>query len=334
LRSGDGLFAWEFIHYLKADSMLSVGSVKGQDKWLERQHGCFGAPTDRDIERYIEKYKPDVILFSETPFNFNLFEIARKHGIKTIGVGMHESPTFPRLNPDVLVCLCASAWEKASHPNKVKMFLPIGLELFPYRERSGHVFVFNLGYIGFNDRRQIGATLQAFKAAGGKNTLIIRAQANEHLLPDMPHGYEKSKNSDYDYTYPRIIRRIYNYDSPTDIYREGDISIQVSAYGGYERMILESMASGMPTLTMNADPMNMFQPDEDFLMPPHPEPLKSSHTWDTIYNRVDVDELADKFRWLAKIDTRKYSHAARKVAKSMSWESGKYTQAWRDIIEG
>ncbi|MFA5467052.1 MAG: hypothetical protein WC251_04290, partial [Candidatus Izemoplasmatales bacterium] len=196
-----------------------------------------------------------------------------------------------------------------------------------------HEFIFNLGYVGFCDRRQTGAVLEAFKAAGGKNTLIVRAQANEHKLPDMPHGYEKSKDSDYDYTYPRIIRRIYNYDSPTDIYREGDISIQVSAYGGYERMILESMASGMPTLTMNADPMNIFQPDEDFLMPSHPQELRSSHAWNTIYNRVDVGELTEKFKWLAKIDTRKYSRKARKVAEGMSWESGKYTKAWRDIIK-
>ena len=127
-----------------------------------------------------------------------------------------------------------------------------------------------------------------------------------------------------------------NYPHPADIYEDGDIAILPIAYGGYERSILESMASGMPTLTMDADPMNQYQHDPDLLVEPSRQ-YEFSEQWvfDTIYSEVSVGVLRAKMEWLLTIDTAKYSRRARRQAGAQSWESKDldYKNAWLETME-
>jgi glycosyltransferase involved in cell wall biosynthesis len=210
------------------------------------------------------------------------------------------------------------AWEKCHLQNKVLLFLPIGIEMFPFKERKDHVFVANLGYGGINDRRQLGAIARAFRAIKDPDArLIINSQ---HHLPGGVLVEDQ-----------RVTLNLKNYPTPTDIYREGDISILPIAYGGYERSILESMASGMPTLTMNADPMNLFQHDSDFLIDPaRVYRFSDQYVVNTDYNEVAVETLKAKMEWLLTIDTPLYSQRARAQAEAQSWESREidYKRVW------
>lgn len=279
-------------------------------------------PTRKEMMDYFRAYRPNVVLFIETPFSLELYKIARRHRCKVVGIPMHETFSAARLTPDLFICTCREAWEKAAG-NKKLLFLPIGLELFPFRERTGHTFVSSIGYGGVNDRRQIGKIVKAFKDLRDSSArLIINSQA------PLPKGVRINDS--------RVTLNLQTYPEPKDVYAEGDISILPIAYGGYERPILESMASGMPTLTMDADPMNLFQHDSDFLLKPFRK-YEITDQWvrHTVYNEVSARALREKMQWLLTIDTPKYSRQARTQAEAQSWESKDtdYVGIWRDALE-
>ena len=321
--SGIGLFVYELWKYLDGDSILSIDAgIKGREVWTERQLNAKRPPSKDQIAEYFEKYEPTHILFLETPFSDSLYDIAQRHGVKVVGIPMAETFNVLGLRPDLLICPSLESWRKTSRRAKL-LFLPIGLELFPFKLRKGHTFVLNIGYGGPHDRRQSVRVVQAFEHLGEDARLIINTQAT-----GFPKEIEKLKD-------PRIQKHLGSKPLPKDIYSEGDIAINIMAYGGYERPILESMASGMPCLTTNADPMNLFQHDSDFLMEPSERILIKSTQWvtDTYYNKVSVDDLIQKMRWLQEIDTEKYSKWARRQAEAQSWESGRYKDLWLETIE-
>lgn len=321
--SGIGVFCFELWKYLGADSILSIDAgIKGQEVWTERQLTVGRPPTVNNLEEFFETYKPDLIAYVETPFSDKLLSIAHRHNCKVVGIVMHETYNVTRLAADALICPCETAWSKALG-KKYLLFLPIGLSLFPYRERTGHTFNASIGYGGVNDRRQIAKVVPAFRSLDDPNArLIINSQAS------IPMGVNVKDD--------RITVNHKTFPEPKDVYAEGDISILPIAYGGYERNILESMASGMPCLTMDADPMNLFQHDPDFLIQPCKKwILNGQWVANTVYNEVSIEDLKAKMEWLLTIDTEKYSLRARAQAEAQSWESEEipYRQTWLDTLE-
>lgn len=322
--SGVGVFMWEFIRYLGADSILSIDNpVKGREQWLERQVNTARPPPDREIEEYIRAYRPDVLLFIETPFSQSVYGLAKRYGIRTVAIPMHETFASSRLAADLLICPCFSAWEKA-RGNKVLLFLPIGLELFPYQERTGHTFVVNIGYAVHGDRRQSAVVVEAFRRLPNPEARLIL-----HSQQAWPDGAVVDD--------PRIEYRLGNNEHPSDNYRDGDILLAPMAYEGYGRTVLEGMASGMPVLTTDADPMNLFQHDPDLLVEPC-ERFHWSGRWvkGVVYNRISVEDMQRKLEWLLTIDTAKYSRRARKQAEAQTWESGDidYKSLWIKALKG
>ena len=319
LCSGLGLFNWDWLHAF-GDSILSVGSGKGpQQVWTDRQLSTQRPPHVNQIENYFETYQPDVLLFMETVFNGKLYGIAKRRGIKVVGIPMHETRTIVAPWPDLVICTCETAWHKTGG-NKALLFLPIGLDLFPFKLRTGHTFVMSLGYDGMRDRRQAAVTIRAFCSFDDPDMrMIVNSQTN------FPGRIDD----------PRIEYRLQNYPEPKDPYKDGDIFLAPIAYGGYERTILEAMSCGMPTLTTDADPMNLFQHDKDFLIQPYKKyEFSQAYVSDTVYNEVSFEAMRDKIEWLLKIPTGKYSERARAQAVAQSWESGYYKDVWLDALRG
>jgi hypothetical protein len=327
LASGIGVFGWELWHYL-GDSILSVASPeKGQEVWTERQTVASRPPSDRSITDYLDEYKPEVVMFLETPFSMNIYNLCRARGIATVAIPMHETFSAKRLVPDLMACTNSISYRQAAGKNRELIFLPIGLELFKYRKRTGHTFVCNVGYGGVHDRRQAQAIIRAFHRITDPDArLILNAQSR---WPDgvTPGQWAKDK---------RITFNLINYPHPSDIYEMGDISILPIAYGGYERTILESMASGMPTLTVAAEPMCLYQHDPRFLIKPWQQyRITKNWVYNVLYNRVKVEDLQEKMEWLLTIDTPKFSERARRQAEAQSWESTKidYKKTWMEMLK-
>lgn len=326
LTSGIGVFCREFIDYLGVDSILSVEIIKGQERWLKRQVDTPFPIPKRVVLDYLIDYRPDVVMFIETAFSDDLLWLAESRGVKTVAISMHETWDQRKLKgADLVACPCFSALEKAqaNRANAKLMFLPIGLEMFPFRERTGHVFTQNLGYNEFNDRRQTAKVVRAFQSIRDPDARLILSCQGQ-----WPPGVKVHDS--------RITYRQRETATPTENYEDGDIAILPMAYEGYGRTILESMASGMPVLTMDADPMNLFQHDPDFLLTPARRNVRNGRCMhNTVYNEVSVRDLAVKMQWLLTIDTLRYSRAARATAESMSWESTTvdYKKIWLETLE-
>ena len=328
ISSGIGCFIRELFDYLGDEntSILSVNAgIKGQEKWTDRQYSAGRPPSQREITEYLDTFTPDVVLFIETPFAEALYPLCRQRGIKTIAVPMHETFSAARLKSDLMICTCYSAYEKAQGADVRLLFLPIGLEMFPFVERTGHTFLMNIGYGGPHDRRQSSKVVHAFQMCDNPDArLIVNCQQSQ-----FPPGV---KVPDERITYFTGSRT-----HPREVYNEGDIYLAPMAYGGYERPILEAMASGMPTLTTNADPMNLFQHDSRFLIEPCRKWLIKNSEWvvNTIYNEVSAEDLAEKMRWLMTIDTAKFSARARAQAFAQSWEDIEipYLETWKGVLE-
>lgn len=290
--------------------------------WTDRQLTVPRPPNNRAVERYFKTFKPDVVLFLETPFAMSVYQYAREYNCVTVGIPMHETFAARRLAADWLFCPNKTAYRKAQG-NKKLIFLPIGVKMFPFKERTGHTFVTNIGFGGVHDRRQSSVIARAFSQLRNPDArLIMRAQRQ------WPDGAIVKDT--------RITYDLNDYPHPRDIYREGDISILPMAYEGYGRTILESMASGMPTLTTNADPMNSYQHDRDFLIRYHSSYM-CTDKWvkATKYHQVGLEDMKKKLEWLLTIDTRKYSHRARRQAVAQSWESTEidYKGTWLRELE-
>lgn len=328
---------------LKADSIISVGNrVKGQDRWMDRQTTCGGKPSIKQLTEHFEKYEPTTVLFFETPFAKELFDVAARFGCKVVGIPMHEMDNADKLaRCDRVICTCKESLRKTNHSDKREMLLPISSGLFPFMKREGHTFLVNIGYGGVNDRRQVKRTAEAFgRIKDDSARLIFKSQVpfpkeyepdeSEDPYADRPEIYEDNKKYIRD---PRVTYNDENYDEPTRVYEQGDISILPIAYGGYERSITESMLCGLPTLTVDACPMNMYQSDRHFLLKPcKVYKLNKSWVYETYYNEVSVDDLRAKMEWLLTIDTGRYSDEARWWAEDNTWESGKYTDEWMDAL--
>ena len=321
--SGIGLFGYELYKYLDGDSILSIGSVKGpQEVWSDRQLSTYRPPADPVMRDYFGRFLPEIVMFIETPFSANLFSMAHTYGAKTVAITMHETCMVTTASrADLVICPCYSAWEKSHTASKKLLFLPIGIELFPFRERTGHVFLMNIGYGGPQDRRQAETVIKAFCSLTDPNArMIVNSQVN------FPGRIDD----------PRIEYRLQNFPEPKDCYADGDIYLSPTAYDGYGRPVLEAMACGLPCLTTDADPMNLFQHDHDFLVDPSGfERMTESWIEDTIYNRVSIEDVKKKMEWLLTIDTAKYSERARKQAEVQSWESAEpdYKAIWLQTLE-
>lgn len=317
------MFAHELINVLDIDSVLSIGSVKGQEKWMERQLTTCNPPPLGRIEEYLGTCRPEVVLFMETPFSANLLSYAHKYNARTAGIVMHENfqPIWHRV--DKVICPCNVAYEKALARglDGIPLFLPISQQMFPFTERTGNTFLVNAGYGGVNDRRQLHAIVKAFEALNDPEArLIINSQST---LPER-----------LSWTHRGIEVRKRELKNPADTYRDGDIYLGISAYGGYERPILEAMLSGLPTVVMNAEPMSLFQHDKDFHLASESEYIFSSE-WvnDTVYSSVNVEDLTEKMRWLLTIDTPKYSRWARAQAEAQTWEGNpEYKRLWLECL--
>jgi glycosyltransferase involved in cell wall biosynthesis len=234
---------------------------------------------------------------------------------KSRGLKVHFLALWEWFNPydpikkliDKIICpnrYCEFVVRKFGFENTVNLTWPVDVRHLPERLIFGpaKTFVHIAGKIGHDDRKATVLTLQAFHCALGKDiSLIVHSQAP---LPE--------EISD-----PRITCSIGNIPDYLDLYREGDVFIQVSKAEGLGLCILEAIACGLPVLTTNYPPMNEYGLDRRMLVQTHwgkKPSLQANYIPNAHLKIPRVRNLTKRIEWCATHDMTPLSSGNRKWA--------------------
>ena len=275
--------------------------------WYPNEQVVLGIPNKNDIAEFLQGL--DVVITAETPYNFDLYRLAKKRGIKTICV---ENPEFydhvkyPELPlPDVIIL--PSVWledEIRSHAESkgVKVYQihhPVDRQETPFTLRDQANFIHIAGKPAAHDRNGTWDYLAA-----------------------MPDG----RVTVQDETFARQIRKRYRhskvYDDVTDqkmLYQMGNILVFPRKYGGNCLPLNEALSSGMPVIMPDISPNNNLLPKEWLVTARKTSEFHPRGKVD-IYS-VDRVDLLRVIEWFKSADMKEQSMIADITADSISWET-------------
>lgn len=257
----------------------------------------------------------DVMLFFETPFDWELLPFCREHGVRTVLMPMYECmpETWPH-QPDAIVN--PSLLDQQYFPRGT--FVPVPVDV-PWRQRTrAEVFVHNAGWGGIGGRNGTREVIDALQYLRSDAKVIIRSQA-----ADIP-------------TSDRAEIRIGT--APQDsLYDEGDVFLFPEKNNGLSLPLQEARASGMLVMATDRFPMNAWLPNdveyqdgEESFVPLMANPLIPVRSYEPSriggcveFQKAVIDprDVAAKIdEWYGR-DIGEYSLSGRQWAEENSWES-------------
>lgn len=322
-QTGLGYQTRDYHKWLKPDKtiLIDLSPLNGnpQNDWYEPSMTIQGIPSRILIHQMLNDI--DILLTAETPYNLDLYSIAKERGIKTICV---ENPEFydhvkyPNFDmPDMIIL--PSVWKEAeirAHAESrgtkvVQLHHPVDRADFPFRQRTTTYPLHIAGKPAANDRNGTWEFMQA-----------------------CPDGRVTTQSSDLAWN----IRRRYRHSDvrtdiqqPQQIYSLGDILVFPRKYGGNCLPLNEALSSGMPVIMTDIEPNNHILPPE-WLVPARKTDSFEPRTTVDIFT-ADVDRLRERIQWV-KDNIESESKRANKIADTISWVTllPKWQEAIRSIL--
>lgn len=263
----------------------------------------------------------DTIICIETPFGDQTFRWAKELGMRTVLIPMWESfhPMSPAYqNVDLYLCPSFRCYQEVPFDHKMFLPWPVDTDEFQFRHRTGHArtFIHNAGSGGAGGRKGTRETILGFVEADVPETeLRVRVQRSE-LCEELTNWLK----SDVMLDDPRITIEHENVPERSELYQAGDVLILPSHYEGHSLVGIEAMASGLPLITTDADPMNELSKDRTLLAKVDRREKAGTLNPHCMRNFVSIDDLAEKIRWCATNDMSEISTMNRQIIeKEHSW---------------
>jgi hypothetical protein len=282
-----------------------TGYKSDLDKYVEADYWyCpMFEPTFEQLDGFLRDI--DIVFTVETPYNHNLFSLARARGIKTVlqynheWLQHHQEPDLPK--PDLF--LAPSEWNRDKMPWPTKyLHVPVDREKFPFKQRSkAKKFLHIAGHRTFGDRNGTATLLDALPLIKSNVEIIIRTQ------DELPRPYTDHKLT--------IIRD--DVGDRRDLYNDEDVLILPRKYGGLSLQLNEALSLGMVPIMLNIPPQNGFLLKESLVAPHFVEKTM-------IKTPIDVftcapEDLAKKIDDLAAQDISYFSKESGAIAHLMDW---------------
>lgn len=291
--TGLGVQSKEFFNHIPCKALVIdfSGMVPGLDlltpnldwypgqtvfKWGS-QHNLRGDIPRHIIAEFIKDI--DVLFAMETPYDYNIFEMCRQRGVKTILQLNYEFLDFPSGLPAPDLFAAPSLWNFENIPgNKTFLPVPVNTRNFTHA-RKGKTFVHIAGRPAEHTRNGTDTFFKSLQYVENEIDVIVRSQcpinipavrSNVNLIID----FTNKKNYFENYT--------------------GGVLVMPRKYGGLCLPINEAIAAGMPVIATDISPNNTWLP-ADWL-------VSSNHvTSFQCKKHVDVYE-ADPIALAKKID--------------------------------
>lgn len=208
------------------------------------------APSVLEMEEYLDRYKPDVVLTWEVPGSWEYPELWQKRGVKWVHMVHWDwfAPKYKHLwklahlvSPNKM---CMNILKRNFGLYSTLLAVPVDTVRLKYEERTRALrFVSIYGFGGAHDRRSLPEILDAWRIMAAPPSLRIMAQKE----PPELSGKAPLRNVEVLFG---------NTPEPGDLYNDADIAVQPSRYEGVGVSMLEAQARGVPVIAVDAPPMN------------------------------------------------------------------------------
>jgi glycosyltransferase involved in cell wall biosynthesis len=325
-RTGLGYQTKAIYEHLKPNKtlVLDISMHNGQeqiDGWYQGEYHVKDFPKKDTIQRFLSGL--DLVFTCETPYNYELFAIAKAMGVKTVNqynpeffdYFLHDYP-----KPDLLLAPSlwkfkeVDNWAKANNVKHKYLHLPVDREQFKFKLRTTKKMFHVAGKPAEHDRNGTWDFMMAVP-----NGIVITQK--EALAKEIRTRYRHSN----------VFTGISN---PETIYNFGDVMIMPRRYGGNCLPLNEALSSGCPVIMPDIEPNNSLLP-EHWLVPAYIVGQFEPRTKVDLYS-VDPKALADKVNEIRNDwDMAKESQLANEIAEKISWNALKveYIKTLEDLCK-
>lgn len=283
-------------------------SIPMREDWYPESRTVNLRGMDRSIVHDFMR-EQDVMLFFETPFEWEFISFCKQHGIKTAIIPMYECTparfaTMPKDHPEVPdLWICPSLLDVDYFNHFNHTFIPIPVDMpWRLRERATH-FIHNGGYLGLKGREGTVEVIEAMKYVKSDLRLTIRVQENVKDVPNDPRITYIAETVPFE-----------------ELYSTGDVAVVPQRFNGMSLPLQEAFASGLLCMTTDRYPMNTWLPRAPMLPV---EKVKRGRVGGS-YMEMDICTLnpktiaAEMDRWY-DTDIAEYSMLGKKWAEETSW---------------
>jgi glycosyltransferase involved in cell wall biosynthesis len=277
------------------------------DEWYPKAPWSRCSPFNTELAKDFCRAQ-DLMLFFETPFDWNLIAYCKQHGVKTALMPMYECmPKDIPCLPDKIIC--PSALDLDYFPNTKEIpskFIPVPVQGIPWRQRKhARIFIHNAGNGGLKGRNGTQELLKAIPLVRSPAKFIIRSQVPiEPLVDDSRIEYEIG-------TMPQ-----------EELYARGDVFVFPEKFNGLSLPLQEAWAAGMLVMATDRYPMNDWLPNEPLI-------TAADYKISSISGRcvefreaiIDPKDIAITIDEFFNTDISEYSLTGKYWAEEMSWNA-------------
>jgi len=310
---------WKNIYEITKELIVMSGRLDNPYLYPKGILCAIGRPTLEEIDEFLKDI--NIVLAMETPYNWNIFSMAKKRGIKTILMPNYEwSEVITPVIPDMYLCPSKLDYKIfKDYPTKVKYLpIPINREEFPFQQREkAHTFLFNNGGGGTGGRNGYEELTKAIPMVKSDVKFIIRSQMNVKPIKDNRVNFQ-------------FVNKKHE-----DLYKEGDVFLFPHKFDGLSLPIQEALSAGMPVLSTNFFPHNDYMPKEWFFEPEEWQLGKVCPECRVIeMAQLNPENIAKKIDEWADKDITEESKKADEIAEKISWKNlhDKYIEIFKELL--
>jgi len=233
--------------------------TKSDGEWAHPNLSVYGEYTipENILLEWIADNKIGIVFFNEE-YDFNLVNAVKDTGVKTIGIYYWElfNPAWAKMVDqiyDMVICPTKCCYEKFQKLGMENIeYIPWGVDLSMFKpiERQDNEkirFFHPAGWGGIHARRGTQFVIDAFRKMDDPDAeLLIHIQSGS--------GVDEDGNI-------KIVHGTVSRPDLVGMYQQSDVAVLPSKWEGIGLTFPESLACGLPVITVDAPPMNEFVKD-------------------------------------------------------------------------
>lgn len=253
----------------------------------------------------------DVVLFFETPFNWDFINECHRRNVRTVLMPMYEwTPKVLPARPTSF--LCPSKLDKDYFPHGEYIPVPVRTDLWRQKTTVKR-FLHNAGHVGHREHKGTRQLIQALPHLKTSPRITLRCQYPS-VINTMMHQELGRRNLASNI---EIHTGYFPYDK---LWEYHDAVIIPEKFNGLSLPLQEAYAAGLLVITTNRYPANDWLPNEPLI------PVKSCSRQCITRNYLEFDEAEVDPKAIAEVidtwngaDITDYSWRAKAWASDHSW---------------